>query len=307
MQIIQYAKRGKEMNKYFRIILALILFTGLTSGLVASDRSIFKIGSDVRVDKDMRVEDAVSIGGSVYVDGIVDGDAVAVGGTIHLGEDAIIHGDAVTVGGSIEESESSMIYGSTVDVTSFDFEGIFDDINIFDGHRRIPRGLKFIPLIGLIALVLLLTVLIPRELGTVASKIKNEPVIMFLWGLLGIILIVPLAVMLLISIVGIALIPIEILAIFLASVIGYIAVATILGKNLLRALKNNNPSVIVSAVLGILILWLLGLIPFFGWIIKMVAWITGFGAVIVAVAQRNKKGSDELEIEQVPAEKEKSK
>jgi len=280
------------MRKYKQLILSIVLFTGLTSGLLASDRSIVKIGSDVHIEKDMRVDDAVAVGGSVYVDGIVDGDAVAVGGTIHLGEEAIIHGDAVTVGGTIDEAEGSMVYGTTIDVGSFDFQDIFEGSCFFDGSRGIPgipRGLKFIPLIGLFALVLLLAVLIPKELSTVASNVKNEPIIMFLWGILGIILIVPLAVMLAISIIGIVLIPLEILAVLLATLIGYIAVAVIIGKKILRALKTDNPSVVLSAILGVLILWLVGLVPFFGSIVKVIVVIIGFGAVIIAVARRNKK------------------
>ena len=288
------------MKKYIQLILSIVLFTGLTSGLLASDRSIIKIGSDVHVEKDMRVEDAVAVGGSVYVDGIVDGDAVAVGGTIHLGEEAIIHGDAVTIGGDIDQAEGSMIYGDIVDVGAFNFENIFEGKHFFGGYRGIPKFFTIIPLIGLFALVLLLSVLIPTELSTVASNIKNEPIIMFLWGILGVILIVPLAVMLAISIIGIALIPLEVLAVFLASLIGYIAVAIIIGKKLLRVLNNNNPSVVLSAILGVLILWLIGLIPFFGSIVKAIALIIGFGAVIMAVARRNKK-TEELVIEPEPA------
>jgi len=289
------------MKKHIQLIVTLILFTGLTNGLLASDRSVIKVGGDVRVEKDERVDDAVAVGGSVYVEGIVDGDAVAVGGTVHLGEEAIVYGDAVTVGGKIDEAEGAIIYGTSVDVGSFDFGNIFEGKHFLGGHRGIPKIFTIIPLIGLIALVLLLSALIPTELGTVATNIKNEPIIMFLWGLLGIILIVPLAVMLAISIVGIVLIPIELLAVFLASLIGYIAVAIIIGRKILRALKNETPSVILSAILGILILWLVGLIPIFGSIIKAIAGIMGFGAVIIAVARRNKK-KDELVIEPVLAE-----
>lgn len=298
--------RLKSEKKYIQLILSIVLFAGLTSGLLASDRSIIKIGSDVHIEKDMRVEDAVAVGGSVYVDGIVDGDAVAVGGTIHLGEEAIIHGDAVTIGGDIDQAEGSMIYGDIVDVGAFNFENIFEGKHFFGGHRWIPGmpgmwgGLKFIRLIGLFALVLLLSVLIPTELSTVASNIKNEPIMMFLWGILGVILIVPLALTLLISIVGIFLIPLELLSVFLATLIGYIAVAIIIGKKMLRALNKDNPSVALSAILGILILWLIGLIPVFGCIVKTIALIIGFGAVIMAVARRNKK-TEELVIEPEPA------
>jgi hypothetical protein len=277
------------MKKYIQLILPIVIFFGFTNSLLAGNRSIIKIGSDVHIENDMRVENAVSIGGSVYVEGIVEGDAVAVGGTIHLGEEAIIHGDAVTIGGTIDKAEGAMIYGTIVDVGTFDFENIFDGKHFFSGHRGIPKFFMIIPLIGLFALVLLLSILIPTELSTVASNIKNEPIVMFLWGVLGIILIVPLAIMLAVSIIGIALIPLEILAVFLASLIGYIAVAIIIGKKLLKALNNDIPSIILSAILGVLILWLVGLIPIFGSIVKVIAWILGFGAVIMAVARRNKK------------------
>lgn len=289
------------MKIYIQLILSIVIFIGLTSGLLARDRSVIKIGSDVHIEKDMRVEDAVAVGGSVYVDGIVDGDAVAVGGTVHLSEEAIVHGDVVTVGGTIDQAEGAMIYGTIVDVGAFDFKNIFEGKHFFGGHRGIPKFFAIIPLIGLFALVLLLSVLIPTELSTVASNIKNEPIIMFLWGLLGVFLIIPLAVMLVISIVGIALIPLEVLAVFLALLIGYIAVAIMIGKKLLKALNNDNPAVVLSAILGVLILWLIGLIPVFGGIVKAIALIIGFGAVIIAVARRNKK-TKEIVIEPEPIE-----
>ncbi len=288
------------MKKYIVVIMALLISISFAGTLQANDRSIVKIGGDVHVEKDMRVDDAVAVGGSVYVDGIVDGDAVAVGGTVHLGEEAIVHGDAVTVGGTLNKAEGAMVYGTTVDVGSFALGNLFKDMDFFDGHRGIPRGLKFIPVIGLIALALLFAVIIPNELNTVTNNVKNEPIIMFLYGLLGIVLIVPLTVMLAISIIGIALIPIEILAIFLGLLIGFIAVAILIGKKILLALKNDDPSVVLSALLGIVLLWLIGLIPVFGVLVKIIAVIVGFGAVIIAVARRNKK--KEIVIEPVPTE-----
>lgn len=290
------------MKKYLPIVLSLIVLIGFAGPIQASDKSIVKIGSDVHVEKDMRIDDAVAVGGSVYVDGIVDGDAVAVGGTVHLGEEAVIHGDAVTIGGNIDQAEGAMIYGSTVDVSSINFESIFDDIDFAPNFGGLPRGLRFIPIIGLFALVLLLSAIMPMELNKVATIVKNEPLHMFLYGLLGFILIVPLAVLLAISIIGIALIPIEMLAVFIALLMGYIAVAIIIGKRVLKALKNNDPNIILSALLGVLLLWLVGLIPFFGFLVKAIACVIGFGAVIIVIARRNKK-TDELVIEEPTEEK----
>lgn len=281
--------KSNQMKNSIAIGLLIALLVGFSSPLQAGNKSIVKVGSDVHVDEDVRIEDAVAIGGSVYIDGVVDQDAVAVGGSVHLGETAVIHGDVVTVGGSIDRAEGAVIYGSTVDVSAVNLENIFDNMDFSPEFHGIPTGLRFIPIIGLIALAMLLTVIMPKELNKVASVARDEPVIMFLWGLLGAILIIPLALMLLISIVGIALIPLEILAVFLASLIGYIAVSIIIGKRVLRALKNDNPNIVLSTLIGILLLWLVGLIPFFGTLVKVIACTIGFGAVIIAVARRNRK------------------
>ena len=279
------------------LCLALAVLIGFAGPLQAGNKSIVKVGSDVHIEQDMRIDDAVAIGGSVYIEGVIDGDAVAVGGSVHLGEEAVIHGDVVTVGGSIDKADGAIIYGSTVDVSAVNLENIFDNMDFSPDFHGIPRGLKFIPLIGLIALAMLLAAIMPKELNKVASIAKNEPVIMFLWGLLGVILIVPLAVMLLISIIGIALIPLEILAVFLATLIGYIAISIIIGKRILKAIKIDDPNIILATLVGLLLLWLIGLIPFFGALIRGIVSITGFGAVIIAVARRNKK-DDELIIEE---------
>jgi hypothetical protein len=294
--------KGALNNKFAVLFLLLVMVIGFTNPLQAGNKSIVKVGSDVRVEQDDRIDDAVAVGGDLFVDGIVDGDAVAVGGSVYLGEEAVIHGDAVTIGGSIEQAEGSIIYGTSVDVSSIILGDIFDEINFRPGFHGIPWGLRFIPAIGLIALALLLSVIMPKELNKVSTIVKNEPVIMFLYGLLGIILIIPLAVMLVISIVGIALIPIELLAVFLASLIGYVAVAILIGKKILKAMNSNEPNIIISALLGIILLWLVGLIPFFGGLVKGLACITGFGAVIIAVARRNKK-DEELVIEKETKEK----
>jgi len=289
--------KGKIMKKYIPMLLPILIFAGFTADLNAKDRSVVKIGGSVNIEKDMRVDDAVAIGGSVYVDGIVDGNAVAVGGTVYLSEEAVIHGDAVTIGGSIDKSEGAMIYGSTVDATNLNFEKYFDGDHFFEGHRKISRIFKIISFIGLIALVLLFVllfaVLIPNELKSIANYIIDEPLKVFLYGLLGAILIIPFIVLLAISIIGIVLIPVVIIAVLLAFMIGYIAVAIIIGKKLLRALNNESPALIFCAILGVLVLWLVGLIPFFGTLVKCIAAIFGFGAVILAVAmrQRNKRES----------------
>ena len=55
--------------------------------------------------------DVVAIGGSITVEGTVQGDAVAIGGGMHLGDNASISGDVVTVGGGLSRHPNASIKG----------------------------------------------------------------------------------------------------------------------------------------------------------------------------------------------------
>jgi hypothetical protein len=55
--------------------------------------------------------DVIAIGGSITIDGTVKGDAVAVGGGMHLDENASISGDVVTVGGGLTRHPNAIVKG----------------------------------------------------------------------------------------------------------------------------------------------------------------------------------------------------
>ena len=55
--------------------------------------------------------DIVTVGGSIVIEGTVTGDAVAVGGGMHVGENASISGDVVTVGGSLSRHPNATVKG----------------------------------------------------------------------------------------------------------------------------------------------------------------------------------------------------
>jgi hypothetical protein len=61
--------------------------------------------------------------------------------------------------------------------------------------------------------------------------------------------------------------------------LGYIAAAIFIGKNALLSFKKAPPP-FVDAVLGIVILFLIGFVPLVGPVIKALFLVAGFGAVI---------------------------
>jgi predicted membrane protein len=102
-----------------------------------------------------------------------------------------------------------------------------------------------------------------------------------LWGLLGVVLVVPVAALLAVSVVGIVLIPFEMLGVALAVLVGYVALAIVVGRKAAEAFKKPDISVVLAALAGLLLLWIASWVPIVGWIVKVLAAVVGLGGVIV--------------------------
>ena len=253
------------MKRKITLILIVLMAVGLLTPVLAGDRSVIKIGHDAVIEVDMRVDDVVAVGGDVKVYGTVHGDAVAV-----------------SVGGAIYEDEGSMIHGDITEVDAFNFDGF----NYHWPFHGFYWGFRIFTFIGCLALGLLLAVLMPKQLDRVSDNIKENPLPVILYGLLGFVLVVPVLVILAISIVGIVLIPVELLAVVFGSLFGYYAVARVIGEKLSSALGKESVSILLALVFGLVVLGLVDMIPFFGNLIAIVAGIMGFGGVLMAIHKR---------------------
>ncbi len=99
-----------------------------TSSLLARDGDRVQFGQSIVVEEgesagdlvcigcsiqmDGTCGDVVAIGGSITVNGSVNGDVAAIGGAIHLDENATISGDVATVGGRLLRHPDAVIRGS---------------------------------------------------------------------------------------------------------------------------------------------------------------------------------------------------
>lgn len=107
------------------------------------------------------------------------------------------------------------------------------------------------------------------------------PLKVTLWGIFGLTLVVPLAVLLAISVVGIVLIPLEMTIVLCAVLFGFVAVSQIIGEKLFAVLKRHDQSMVRETIWGLIILWLIGWIPYVGWMLKVLAIVLGLGSVLV--------------------------
>ncbi|MCK4358251.1 MAG: polymer-forming cytoskeletal protein [Candidatus Cloacimonetes bacterium] len=285
------------MKKWIVCILFIVLSLSLYSIAEAENRDLIKIGSDLIVKKGMRVADAVAIGGDVTVNGMVEGDAVAVGGSVILGSDAIVEGDVVTIGGKIEKEEGAQINGDIVEVNIPFFSSIIPSVCTGRWFGWF-LPLRIITFISFLVLALLIVAIIPKPVCTISTMVEKNTLKMILWGLLGLVLIVPLGILLAVSVVGIILIPIEIILVGCAFLVGYISVAQLIGDKIASALKSPDLHIIWETLLGMIILWVIGWIPFLGWLVKAIALLLGFGGVIVVLG-RTSKSAKEKKVQEI--------
>jgi len=266
------------MRKYLSVFVVVLALALSASCAFAEGNNIIKMNADIDVPKGTSVNEVISIGGNVTISGRVENNVVVIGGTLTIGPSASIGEEVVVVGAEITRDPASKIEGKITQIYMPHFIPSMTTL-LKGGWVTVWVTISLLVLMGFLGLAILLSALIPEHMSTVVGALERSFGIMLLWGALWVILIVPIAVLLAISIIGIVLIPLEILLVVLALIIGYISVAVFIGKNILASFKKP-PLPFVDAILGIIILFLISFVPIVGPVIKVLFVTAGFGAVL---------------------------
>lgn len=271
------------MKRWFICFIA-FWFLGLSSAhAVHKEKNIIKFGRSLAIEEGRTVRGAATVVGDITVNGTVEDDVVAVGGSVTIGPKAVIGGNVVSIGGEIDKNNKSEISGNIVEANIPGFSSFSKSVTT-PNWRRIYWIFRIIAFVGFLALALSAVLIIPKPITMVLSRIENTPVDVISWSLRGLLLIVPLAVILTMSVAGILLIPLEIILVAGMTLLGYIAASQFIGKKLREFLKQDRDEhMLWETFLGIMLLGILGLIPVLGWIVKAVVALIGFGGVLSAI------------------------
>ncbi|HEY8019561.1 MAG TPA: polymer-forming cytoskeletal protein, partial [Thermoanaerobaculia bacterium] len=263
------------------------------------------IAGSVTVDGEVS-DNVVAVGGSCTINGRVGGSVTAVGGSVRLGPQAEVSGDVVSVGGEIDKDPGARVHGSTSEVSALGAFGAPDhgrrvwSVSPFAGVGRLMETLTKIVLLALLVCLVLLVARPTVE--RIALRVGAEPgragLTGFLCQLAFLPLLVVVTVLLVLTIVGCALLllyPFAFIALLIAGLVGYAAVALRLGSWAEERLGWHYTSPYVMALAGVALIEflpfigrVLGLIPFFplgaacrvaGFVVGYLAWTIGFGAV----------------------------
>jgi cytoskeletal protein CcmA (bactofilin family) len=276
------------VKKLFVCVLAAFLLVSIVSvshaRVLVKDTSVVKLNEDINMGQGLMFKDLVAFKGNVNVKGDVGGDVVAVLGNVHLFPTARVSGDIVSIGGKITRDEGSKVKGEITEIV------------IGKGGEKMAEAyaplvvgmgvgglllLKALAFLGFIGLSMIIVSFMTGKIGAMSSKIEKEWLKTLLWGILGFVLIGPIAVLLAITVIGIPLIVVEMILVSIAMLTGYIAVSQLIGKKFTKAIRRPNQPMIIEVMWGLAILFLVDMIPVLGMMVKCLAMTFGFGSAIM--------------------------
>jgi hypothetical protein len=295
------AKRGVRAMKRMAgvVAAALLAIWWLVPSALASDgtfqhtgRVLISVKGDATLpagehaDVVVVVQGAASIAGEANVVIVVDGSAnlqgahvdslVAIRSPVTLGPGTMVT-NVRTVDSSVTQDPTATVSGSVRDATT-DLAAF--GLAVATGFFLLFLGLVIAVILG----ALLVAALAARQVRAAETLISREPVKTFVIGLVSVFVIPIVAVLALVSVIGL---PVGLAILFglwpLSGFAGYVVSAIWIGDWLLhRAVGDPARRPYAEATIGVLILAILSAIPVLG-VVSAIAGLFGFGAVLLLV------------------------
>lgn len=232
-------------------------------------------------------------GGSLTVGGSINGDVAVFGGSVTLQETAVVEGDVATFGGALTQAEGAVITGQLVE--GFGNQDTFQPPTMTAPQAPQPPSVLrailnyFWQVMGAIGLALALAalgllamVMFPQPTERVANAAVAAPGVTFGVGVLTLLIVLGLAAILTVTI---CLAPIALLLMLVAAVawvFSWVALGWLVGQRILEAFKLRNPSPLLEAILGIILITLLWrAVPCLGWLFWFIITALGLGAIVL--------------------------
>ncbi len=137
--------------------------------------------------------------------------------------------------------------------------------------------------LSLSAIVVLVFLLFPMRMRVALDRVERHPALSAATGAVATLAIIPIAIVLLVSVIGIPLIVLEIAAIFVGVWIGTGAIALLVGRRMCElVMPASTPSPLVALILGLVVVSAAEIVPVVGWAVSALVWLAGLGAAILS-------------------------
>jgi len=133
------------------------------------------------------------------------------------------------------------------------------------------------------AIVILAFLLFPLRMRLALDRVERHPALSFGVGIGAFVLVLPLIVLTVCTIIGIPFVLVEIAALFVGSWIGQGSIALLVGRRLCElVMPRTTPAPLAALLLGLAVVSAAEIMPWFGWPVIALMWITGLGAAALA-------------------------
>ena len=249
--------------------------------------------------------DVLLFGGNADVLGTIRGNLALLGGSADLGPSAVVTGDLVTLGGSVDRAEGAVVEGEFITSDGVYFPFDFDLPNVtrlpdfgrdfrLQPFQQSSFGPFFSPVTSILwfvlrtllvaALAILVVLFWPKPVERAGSAAVSQPIVAGGLGCLTFVVVPFLIVLMAITIIGIPLSFLTVVALVIAVVFGWIAIGVEVGRRMVEAFEwDLHPA--ASAGIGTLTVGFvvggIGLVPCIGWLAPLLVGSAGLGAVIL--------------------------
>ena len=219
--------------------------------------------------------------GSVRINGPVAGDVELGAGKAELGPNARIEGKLRYASGEeIRRDSAAQVRGG---VERFERGERWPAAHRWRGGTR--RGLGWVWSVGLLAIAAILVTALPQFYRRVEETAQAHWALSLLIGFIVLVCVPVAALIAIISVIGIPLALLTIALYLMLLLVGYVSAGIALGDIALQRWRAERAARhgwrIAAAVLAMLVLSLLGRVPFVGWLITLAAMLMGIGALLM--------------------------
>jgi hypothetical protein len=131
--------------------------------------------------------------------------------------------------------------------------------------------------------VLFVFLLFPLRVRLALERVETHPGLSAAVGVMASVAIIPIAILLFLSIIGIPLVFLEIAGVFVAICIGTGAISLLVGRRLYELISpNTTPAPLAALILGLIVVSAAEIVPLVGWAVTALIWMVGLGATILA-------------------------
>jgi hypothetical protein len=218
----------------------------------------------------------------VRPDEVVDGDVNVVFGDARIA--GTVRGDVNTLFGRCVKLDDAEIDGEEHCVTA-DAERVMapwlagaSSFGAFADQDK-----RLLVKVGANAIVLLMFLLFPLRMRLALDRVERHPGLAAVAGAVALVAVVPVALLLLVSLIGIPLIAVEAAALLAGIWLGTGALAILIGRRLAElVLPTHTPSPLWALVLGLIVISAAETVPIVGWAVTAIVCLTGLGAAALA-------------------------